>query len=208
MPKPTSNVFDLSEARARTRGSDLTILPRSDEGPVGGLPPEWRTPKDASGSAPGTVAPNLPSLLPNLHRLWIVGAGNMAQRSRNATSDERGRWASFLRRLAADENLTDAQRDAALDVWQRAIETDPNVMYPTVHIDPASRTLHFSWNPRPLSFEIEIDGEGRLEWYFADYDTGSIDGTSDPQRELEAKALTLLRLFRRAEELGRVSARR
>jgi hypothetical protein len=127
---------------------------------------------------------------------------------RTATKAERDAWASFLLSLPSNIDLTQAQRTAVVDVWQRAIETEPNVMYPTVGSDPEAGTVYLAWNPRGLSFVVEIDSDGKLQWHFADHRTHHADGSEEWDVELEPKALTLLRLFRRTENVGRAAAGR
>jgi len=88
---------------------------------------------------------------------------------RNATTEERDRWARYLVELAGDDSMPSPQRSAAIDVWQRIIEREPSVMYPTCGKDEEDLTFYFSWGGRSRSMEIQVDTSGGISWFYRDH---------------------------------------
>jgi hypothetical protein len=100
--------------------------------------------------------------------------------------DELLRWAAYLLSLDGRvdrEELTSVQRDALVDIWQRAKATTPAVRRPaTGRTDDGDCYLSWSYEDLPaLSMTIEVDGGGRFAWFFRDADSGNHEETLPPQ---------------------------
>lgn len=91
-------------------------------------------------------------------------------------------WLRFCNGLDADVRLTELQRLAFAETWQRLKSAD--VSYPTVVFsDPEDGgAIVLSWNPKGLTLEIEIAGDGSVSWFFCDHAAGVNDeGQSDDE---------------------------
>lgn len=117
-----------------------------------------------------------------------------ALRSRPASPEERIRWAEFLVRTASDDALPSSQRAAIVDTWERLLETEPAVMYPTSGLDDETERFYFSWNTDGKTLEIQIGRDGSRSWFFADHLT-RFSAVSSPSTS-EA-FVTFARLFLR-----------
>lgn len=128
-----------------------------------------------------------------------------ARRRRLASPEDRNKWNSYLASLGNHEstNLGHNQVVRMLDCWQRALEADPNVKYPTSrHVDdPRTETtsVHWTWGiagvpGKPEVLEVEF-GHDCNEWFYLDglYREGSETECS----ELPSRFYELLRRFSR-----------
>lgn len=137
------------------------------------------------------AAPESPNVLAHVQQLVAKTTATLEARlgriermvkdrehGRSATAAERNRWTAFLREIACDSRLSVQQRDGVLDIWQRAIEREPNVMYPTATItDEGSVCL--SWNPPGRTIEVELRAGGRVEWFASDAASAEVRGSPD-----------------------------
>lgn len=107
---------------------------------------------------------------------------------RTATLDERKKWSSYLVALAREQQLNEYQVRQAFDCWQRAIELDANVMYPSGSIsNDTLPALYWTWGTSEQTLTAEFHPT-HLEWFYAsdvEHDPeGSDDGgcTEFPER--------------------------
>jgi hypothetical protein len=73
--------------------------------------------------------------------------------------------------VGADETLPAKQRQCVLDTWLRIVKAQPRVMKPTAGLDEKGN-FYFGWNPGDRSLDIEIDQDGKLDWFFVNHATG------------------------------------
>jgi len=81
------------------------------------------------------------------------------------------KWEAYLRSLGADETLPTKQRQCVLNTWLRIVKAQPRVMKPTAGLDEKGN-FYFGWNPGDRSLDIEIDQDGKLDWFFVNHATG------------------------------------
>lgn len=121
----------------------------------------------------------------------------LQHRQRSATLQDRQRWAKYLLQLGAlhrDGLITEFQATTVLDVWQRAIELEPNVAYPTAG-RTESGSVYMSWSPRDRVLTFEVSSTG-CSWFFMDRLTGAYDGSDDESEPaVPAKFFSFLRTF-------------
>jgi hypothetical protein len=84
------------------------------------------------------------------------------------TASERERWTTYVLSVARDDSLTERQRIAFLETWQRILEREPSTMYPSCGVD-GDGELFLSWNPRGLSLDIQVDRGGEVSWFFVNH---------------------------------------
>jgi hypothetical protein len=114
-----------------------------------------------------------------------------AVRSRPATEGERAAWADYLRNAVVA--LPAAQGAMVLDLWQRLIEHEPAVMYPTCGLSEDG-SYYLGWNPGRATLDLEVSASGDVSWFFADHKTGLSASSDDGSGE---GYLTFVELFRR-----------
>jgi hypothetical protein len=114
------------------------------------------------------------------------------------SGDERLRWIAYLASLddrVASGELTEAQGSRFLSTWRNARRAAPGLRRPSVGRTEDDR-LHLSWAfaDRPgVVFTVDIEPDGRIDWFYRNATEQSIDGTEDePEADLPEKALRLL----------------
>lgn len=145
---------------------------------------------------------NLAEVVANIGKTMAQTAEQVRQvtdiRFRNATQSERDKWNECLTTLGANVKsgaLTKYQAESAVDIWNKAIEVNANVMYPSAGITEDG-ALYLSWNPGRRCLVIEIKPES-IEWFFADDDTQAEHGSETDVTVLPPLAFSFLRGFTR-----------
>lgn len=161
----------------------------------------------AIGSSPGSemhrvskgvVQANPRSLADQVAELQSQVAALASGRGRVATPDERARWTEYLLSLETrhrDGVISAYQAKCVLDTWQRAIEIEPNVMYPTAGTTEDG-DIYLAWNPpgRTLTLEVFRDG---VDWFYEDLATNDRDGSESVEATPPPRFYTYLRGFPR-----------
>ena len=114
------------------------------------------------------------------------------------TEDER--WLRYLLDLASRQALgqtTPAQRATVLTLWERARTMFPSLRRPAAGSDEHGR-LHLAWAFEDLpdqEFTIEIEADGRLDWFFRDPHQNIKTGSDHPVPMLTDAELRNLGVF-------------
>jgi NTP pyrophosphatase (non-canonical NTP hydrolase) len=103
------------------------------------------------------------------HRVLEYRPPTSVEQKTDATQEQK--WEEYLRSLGADETLPAKQRQCVLDTWLRIVKAEPCVRKPTAGLDEKGN-FYFGWNPGDRSLDIEIDQEGKLDWFFINHATG------------------------------------
>ncbi|MBK9262626.1 MAG: hypothetical protein IPM54_22830 [Polyangiaceae bacterium] len=103
---------------------------------------------------------------------------------RPSNTPESERWHAYIDSLDARierREISGRQREALCSIWQRARQRFPALRHPSVgRTDDA--WLHLSWTYADLpglSFTIDIDPDGHLEWFYRNVKDGKTLGTED-----------------------------
>jgi len=98
---------------------------------------------------------------------------------------------AVMRRL---QTLPDAQQRSIVRVFDDLRSTVPDLRWPTMgpHVDAQKYVLEWSFTDRPhLTLEIEVDVDGKLEWFFRDGE--SFGGSEGPLDVLPREVVQLAR---------------
>ena len=104
--------------------------------------------------------------------------------ARLGSGDEPERWIGYLARLrqqAISAEITHAQRQAFLSLWQRASARVSRLRRPAVGLKQG-QALGVSWSFADVpgkTFTVDILPDGRVEWFFRDLARGLVAGTED-----------------------------
>jgi tetratricopeptide (TPR) repeat protein len=102
--------------------------------------------------------------------------------SRFSSGDESERWIGYLARLrrqTIDTEITPAQRNAFLSLWQRASTRLSRLRRPAIGLGHGQE-LGLSWSFADIpgkTFTVDILPDGRVEWFFRDLARGLVVGT-------------------------------
>lgn len=122
--------------------------------------------------------------------------------SKLARSTEPERWLRYLLDLAsrqASGQVTAAQRETVLNLWRRARTMFPALRRPAAGADEHGR-LHLAWAFEDLPAQeltIEIEPDGKLDWFFRDPQQNIKAGSEHPVPMLTDTELRNLGVFAR-----------
>lgn len=117
-----------------------------------------------------------------------------------ARKSEHERWLRYLLDLACREEsglVTSAQRATVLRLWERAQHMFPSLRRPAVGSDDQGR-LHLAWAFQDLpdqELTIEIERDGKLDWFFRDPQKNIKLGSEHPVETLSDAELKNLGVF-------------
>lgn len=126
----------------------------------------------------------------------------LLDQSKLARSTEHERWLRYLLDLAsrqASGQVTTAQRATVLSLWKRAQAMFPSLRRPAAGSDEYGR-LHLAWAFEDLpdqELTIEIEADGRLDWFFRDPQQNIKAGSEHPVPMLMDTELRNLGVFTR-----------
>lgn len=102
--------------------------------------------------------------------------------ARFSSGDESERWIGYLARLrrqTIDAEITPAQRNTFLSLWQRASARISRLRRPAIGLGHG-KELGLSWSFADVpgkTFTLDILPDGRVEWFFRDLARGLVVGT-------------------------------
>lgn len=111
------------------------------------------------------------------------------------------RWLGYLASLDARTEageITAPQRRTLLSTWRRARQLFPRLRRPSLGLtDEGQLHVSFTFADRPeASFTIDIDPDGRVDWFYRNVADGRVCGTEEvPESELAEETLRLLAPF-------------